>query len=46
MDLAKEPLNVVGDPHRLGQLLTNLLNNAAKYTPPGGRISNGARNRP
>ncbi len=27
-----------GDPVRLGQLVTNLLNNAAKYTQPGGQI--------
>ena len=29
---------IVGDPVRLTQVLVNLLNNAAKYTPPGGRI--------
>ena len=29
---------VHGDPHRLTQALSNVLNNAASYTPPGGRI--------
>jgi PAS domain S-box-containing protein len=32
------PLALDADPTRLVQVLTNLLNNAAKYTPPGGRI--------
>jgi two-component system, sensor histidine kinase len=33
-----EPLFVHGDPVRLAQVFANLINNAAKYTPPGGRI--------
>ena len=34
---AADPL-VRGDPVRLAQVLTNLLCNSGKYTPPGGRI--------
>ncbi len=33
-----EPLAVHGDAARLTQVIANLLNNAAKYTPPGGTI--------
>ena len=29
---------VKGDAHRLAQILSNLLENASKYTPPGGQI--------
>ncbi|HXO20656.1 MAG TPA: ATP-binding protein [Thermoanaerobaculia bacterium] len=36
--LAAEPLRVEGDQTRLSQVIVNLLNNAAKYTPEGGRI--------
>jgi len=36
---APRPLHVSGDRTRLTQVLANLLNNAAKYTPPGGRIT-------
>jgi PAS domain S-box-containing protein len=32
------PLRVHADPVRMEQVLANLLNNAAKYTPPGGQI--------
>jgi len=37
-DLPAMPLNVKGDPVRLAQLLSNLVNNAAKYSRTGGRI--------
>jgi diguanylate cyclase (GGDEF)-like protein len=36
--LADEPLPVHGDPVRLTQILTNLLDNASKYTPERGEI--------
>ena len=36
--LPAAPVFVDGDPTRLAQIMLNLLNNAAKYTPPGGRI--------
>jgi signal transduction histidine kinase/DNA-binding response OmpR family regulator len=36
--LPPEPVPVHGDAARLAQIVANLLNNAAKYTDPGGRI--------
>jgi len=38
VSLPSEPLWLDGDPVRLAQILANLLNNAATYTEPGGRI--------
>lgn len=32
---AQQDLVVLGDPHRLAQVLKNLLSNAVKYSPPG-----------
>jgi signal transduction histidine kinase/FixJ family two-component response regulator len=39
LTLPGEMVEVSGDPVRLEQVLVNLLANAAKYTPAGGRIS-------
>jgi signal transduction histidine kinase len=38
VSVPEEPVVLVGDRARLTQVLANLLNNAAKYTPPGGAI--------
>jgi len=37
--ICEEPALVAGDPGRLVQVMANLLNNAAKYTNPGGAIT-------
>jgi PAS domain S-box-containing protein len=37
--IPEAPLMVCGDPVRLTQIFANLLNNAANYTEPGGRVS-------
>jgi PAS domain S-box-containing protein len=38
VELPPEPLELEADVTRMVQVLSNLLNNAAKYTPAGGRI--------
>ncbi len=43
LDLPKKGLFLHGDSNRLTQLLTNVLNNAARYTPQGGQITIAAR---
>jgi signal transduction histidine kinase/ActR/RegA family two-component response regulator len=43
IDLPDRPVFLNGDATRLAQILSNLLNNAAKYTNRGGRVSLSAR---
>ncbi|MBI3865995.1 MAG: response regulator, partial [Planctomycetia bacterium] len=43
IDIPKEPLPLDADRTRLAQALLNLLNNAVKFTDPGGRLSLTAR---
>ncbi len=38
VSLPPMPVRVEADPDRLSQIVTNLLTNAAKYTPPGGQV--------
>ena len=39
LDLPDEPVSTVGDGPRLHQVLTNLLANARRHTPPGTRVT-------
>ena len=38
LELSEEPLPIDADPARMIQAITNLLDNSAKYTAPGGRV--------
>jgi two-component system CheB/CheR fusion protein len=38
LSLPEEPIRLLADPMRLEQVISNLLNNAAKYTPEGGEV--------
>lgn len=38
VSLPKAPVYIIADPQRLAQVVGNLLHNAVKYTPSGGRI--------
>lgn len=43
IDMPSEPIWLHADDTRLAQVISNLLNNAAKYTPRGGRVELHAR---
>jgi PAS domain S-box-containing protein len=39
LDACPGPVHVDADAHRVAQVVGNLLHNAAKFTPPGGRVT-------
>ncbi len=42
IEIAPHDIRLVGDPHRLEQVMQNLASNALRHTPPGGSIRLGA----
>lgn len=46
LELPDEPVTVTGDAHRLHQVLTNLLTNARRHTPPGTTVTVGLATTP
>ncbi|MBM4265077.1 MAG: HAMP domain-containing histidine kinase [Deltaproteobacteria bacterium] len=39
LEASSEPVTIAGDPSLLGQAIANLLDNAVKYVPRGGRVT-------
>jgi PAS domain S-box-containing protein len=46
VEIPQEPTDIEADPVRLAQVFSNLLNNAARYTPAGGQVDVALRAEP